>query len=317
MNKKEEKEFLILNKIYKSDKYKNIIKRENPDFELEHFSGHKFGVEITEMYFSESNARVINIPNYISNILSTRNYLHKDDVEELKVGKFTIISDGKPNREIEAIGKKLPENDEVINMLCETILGKFEKYNNYDPNLGHINLIICDMENRYRSVRCEDFPLNILRHKLLSKIKNSPFREIFFITEFSDNKQYYFPLRLIYLLSECYLINKFFVENKQYALPYKDYKDEIMIYSILLLQGVNSISLVMNKNNIELLYSNYGIQIDDNSNGITFIDYSELPLPTNNSKEDVTKSIDSNVFDHYIKFKDDHSLIYSIYYEVN
>lgn len=142
MNEKERKEFDILKKIYKIDTFENVVKRENPDFILEHNSGYKFGAEITELYFSESNARIRNIPSYISNILSNRTYKHKDDIEKFKVGKFIVISDGKPDREIDGIIQKLPEKDDLIDIIVDVINNKSEKYDNYDAKLGHINLII-------------------------------------------------------------------------------------------------------------------------------------------------------------------------------
>jgi hypothetical protein len=305
MIKKDIKEYAILQKIYPGSKFKNIVKRENPDFEIKHNTGYKFGVEITELYFSETNARVMNIPGYFDNIFSNRNYIHKDDIEKLKIGKLTVVSEGKPNREIEGNIQDLPTKDELINMVTEIIINKCNKYDNYDRQLGHINLIIYDMENRYHSIQRKDFFLCFFNEKLVSSIKNSPFREIFFVTELSNNKQYYFPLRLIFLISEIYLVNGFLINNKQYSLPFTNDKYEIIIYSFFLGQEIVTASLIESDSGIELTYSNYGIRIDDKTNSPILIDYADYPLP--NIKpiaEDRIRQVDKAIISQYMLFKE-------------
>lgn len=318
MEEKKLKEISILNKIYSESKYKKVTKRENPDFEIEHSSGYKFGVEIIELYFSESNARIKNIPYYVSNILSNKNYKHKDDIVKLEVRKLTVISDGKLDKEIEGIIQELPPKDDLINMITEIIINKCKKYDNYDEKLGHINLIIYDMENRYHNIQREDFYRYFFNQDLVSSIKNSPFREIFFITELSNKKQYYFPLRLILLMSEIYLLNGFLTKNKHYLLPSNEYKDEKIIYTFLLGQGIHTASLIESEHHIELLYSNYGVLINDKSNSITLHDYAEYPLPNQKSiTEKKIKQIDKTIISQYLMFKEKNIFEGNIGYEVN
>ena len=203
-------------------------------------------------------------------------------------------------------------------MIVEVINHKSVKYVAYDTRLGHINLIIYDMENRYQTLQREDFYQYFYNYNLFSTIKNSPFREIYLITKFRDNKQFYFPLKLILLMSEVYLLNGFLVENKEYSAPFNDLKDEKIIYSFFLSQGINAVSLIEDENNTELLYGNYGILIDDKGNKITLHDYAENPLPTQNIIDEMLiKKIDSKIIDEYSEFKKHYTFENSIGFEVN
>jgi hypothetical protein len=87
---KEKNEKKILQMIYKPKKYISIMKREEPDFELVLPSKATFGVEITEFFLSESNARLKYIPTYFNEIMDKKSYRHKDDRTNLDVKDITI-----------------------------------------------------------------------------------------------------------------------------------------------------------------------------------------------------------------------------------
>ena len=66
---KKDREKSILKMVYNNDRIDEIIDCENPDFKVR--NNHQqafFGVEVTELYYSESNARLRNIPNYLDNL---------------------------------------------------------------------------------------------------------------------------------------------------------------------------------------------------------------------------------------------------------
>lgn len=306
---KEISESIILFQIYDKSKFKKITKREKPDFEIEHNHGYKFGVEVTEFYFSETNARRRNIPDYVGDILSHRKYKHKDDIEKLKVKKVTVISDGKPNGNMDVILQKLPEKNELISLISEVIKNKNKKYDNYDKKLGHINLIISDMENRYYNIDKKDFYRYFFNNDLVSSIKNSPFREIFFITELNNktingstnHKQYFIPLRLTFLMFEISLINLFIQKNKKLLSSLSEYQYENIIYLFLKYTDINDISLIEKRNSLEVLYSNYGIFFDK-QNQLSYLDYLDNQLPQSNQVE--IEQIDESTINQYLMFKE-------------
>ena len=83
LNKKEEKE--ILNSLY-SEQENTIEESERPDFILSKDGKRKFGVEITELFYNESSARLKKHKEYGGKILklnTQKKYMHKDDITNL------------------------------------------------------------------------------------------------------------------------------------------------------------------------------------------------------------------------------------------
>ena len=76
---KKEIERKILELVYEVKQYEQITDSECPDFRIKNKGyNSSFGVEITEFYFSESNARLRKIPNYFSEIFDGNQYRHKE-----------------------------------------------------------------------------------------------------------------------------------------------------------------------------------------------------------------------------------------------
>lgn len=151
MNKAEE--FKILKEVYSNSKY-NIVSSEQPDFLIE-YENKKIGVEITEMYFNESQARIVKDPNYLSSILKKKGadkaYKHKDDKDNIqystlyvanKLGKYEKLCDAieqnKTNEQIIEAGSKanLIKNKIIETMQCKN--GKASKYQKCD----YLDLVI-------------------------------------------------------------------------------------------------------------------------------------------------------------------------------
>lgn len=95
---KTEKEFEILNRIFKKDDCCTVIKSEMPDFILEYKNTNLgdtlIGIEITELYLDGATARLVNMPDYAKKIMDGT-YIHKDDKLKLKPQSITYF--GKSN----------------------------------------------------------------------------------------------------------------------------------------------------------------------------------------------------------------------------
>jgi hypothetical protein len=71
---------------------------ENPDFLARHGCALPwFGVEVTEYFQSETDARIDRIPGYIASRLTGGNVRHKQDVGPLEVKKADIVRKGRPH----------------------------------------------------------------------------------------------------------------------------------------------------------------------------------------------------------------------------
>jgi len=258
--KKAEKELEILKLIYDLSKYKRVAKSEKPDFILYlPVRDYRFGVEISEFYFSESDARLRNIPNYVTEILNKNAYRHKDDRKELKVQDATLISQDKKEQTIQGILKELPPTGEYGKLIAKRLAEKSEKLSNYNSSLGHVNLIIYDTENRLIGTEKKYFYYHFFNDDLRKEIIGSEFREIFLITTLSKKNKVFVPLKLLFVLSELYLLNGFLVEYKNEVKINTGLQDVEIFGDFLMRKGVATINIRQNKD-AELIYGNYGIK---------------------------------------------------------
>ena len=61
--------------------------------------GPEFGVEVTDLYQTEANARLVNVPGYAPQLFTGGPHMHRDDVDILKVVRFSISDkDGNPKQ---------------------------------------------------------------------------------------------------------------------------------------------------------------------------------------------------------------------------
>lgn len=276
----DEREKYILNLIYDLNKYQEIKKKEKPDFELKKFDcDFSFGIEITEFYFSGSNARLKNIPTYLKEIMLNQKYRHKDDKEKLEVKELTVQSQNKSDRKIEGIIQELTKPEEYISLISNLIKNKNEKFLQYSKKLNHINLIIFDIENRLFDISKKDFYYYYFKDNLIKSIIESKFREIYLITTVERNIRMYFPLKLIFLLSELYLLNGFLVKNKEEVDDFKGLNDLEIFAEHLSVKGVkDNIYILYNNKDTELIYGNYGVIITKKKS-INVHDYNDYKIP--------------------------------------
>src|SRR5712692_7514499 len=86
--KKEEREWAALRLIYEEGTFASVAHHDppDPDFVLRHHSAARsFGVEVTDLYETESDARAANHPYYISRLLAGESPMHKDDAAVFEI----------------------------------------------------------------------------------------------------------------------------------------------------------------------------------------------------------------------------------------
>lgn len=98
-----------------------------------------FGVEVTEFYDTESDARARNHPTYVSDLLAGGGHMHKDDVSVLSVARVSIQGpDGVVKQtDVSAILRELPTYDDKAKQLAAAIAKKDEDVATYEPAMSH------------------------------------------------------------------------------------------------------------------------------------------------------------------------------------
>jgi hypothetical protein len=77
--------------IYGGTALAEVIDSERPDFLVRYSADSRiFGVEVTEFYQSDTNARLNRIPGYVSELLDGRDFRRKYDRKVLNVAKKQI-----------------------------------------------------------------------------------------------------------------------------------------------------------------------------------------------------------------------------------
>src|ERR1039457_515493 len=101
----------IFEMVYGEREFAEVVASERPDFLVRRCPGEPcFGVEIVELYTSESSARLKNIEPYTGELLDHRKFRHKDDKRCIDVAKIDLLS--RDNQviapQIDAIIERLP-----------------------------------------------------------------------------------------------------------------------------------------------------------------------------------------------------------------
>ena len=306
MEMKKKKERTIFDFVYSGRPIDSVTPTEEPDFKVKNANG-EFGVEITEFYFSQSEARLKNIPDYFKEILDEKKYRHKDDFVPLEVKEFTVIPNDNrsPSFKVEGLMQKLPEMNEYVTKISELIENKNRRFNNYIRGLSHVNLIIRDYEHRLVGVPKDKFHYVFFQPQLEKVLMNADFREIFLITqlgEFDSSKEVYIPLKMLFLVAEIFLLN--------YILE-KEYRD-IQITSLLCAEyltwrGARNIYFKDDADSFEVAYGNSGIVISQD-NSVKIKDFSDFALSgdfTAASASGVSSFFDNAFLSAFEKYKRD------------
>lgn len=204
MNKKNH-EYNIVRVIYNEKEYKyneeNGYSQEKPDFVLQRGSEEKFGVEVTELYYDGTSARIKNRKNYLEDI--KKGEVDKRDITTLHITALylDVGNDNEPDYQFLFNEFSIPEytENDFKKALIKRIEEKHKKSKEYRKDLKYIELIILDRECFFYNYTEEDalkyFNTNTYIWDL---IKKTIFKRIIFITIVNgkfkviglDNNQY-------------------------------------------------------------------------------------------------------------------------------
>jgi len=233
----------------------NVVPAESPDFVCVRNNKTVLGVEITELYPNESDARLEKVSGYCLDLLDGKEVIHKDDKKNLRVERITYFKKDKSDgREINAIihegisfGKKVSRFQEVVNR-------KEKKTNSYLSSCPIVDLIVNDASYMFRFDNYKDFviPFSMLIDK--ATIIESGFREIYIITLHKNNKIVWIPLKLNLFAQEIYIYEKLVADLGK---PKDDIKKFLNILLFCLYKsGFGSIPIIIENGNIGFFVGN-------------------------------------------------------------
>lgn len=284
VKERKREERAILSLIYSDEKYALITPTEEPDFKIKHHSnGIEFGVEVTEFYYSQSRARINNIPGYVGKIISERKYKHKDDITTLAIKELALIpgDNRRTQRKISGIFQEQPNIDKFVNKVSELIEDKNRRFSKYIDGLDHVNLIVYDRECRLVGAPTDKFHYHFFKPKLEKALLDSKFREIFFITKlgtYQSPKHVYIPLKMLFLVAELYRFNFIIVsEYPKESLKYAN-EEPALLAEFLKWRGAKNMYFRNSSDGYEIVYGSSGVFITK-ANKVSIRGYNDYGLP--------------------------------------
>lgn len=180
INIKKQNEYKILSKIYNNSSRYVIESCEQPDFVIfDKKTNKKFGVEITELYYSPSSAKLKNIPNFVKDCLE--NGIPRKDQKRLSEHLIYMDVNNEWHHIGKTIGEKFKTVDDYANAVINTITIKDKKMNNYHTN-DYCELFIQDKENYFFFKEIKKLKELYNSDKIIECINNSKFERIYLFT---------------------------------------------------------------------------------------------------------------------------------------
>jgi hypothetical protein len=178
----------------------SVSECEEPDFVCGLANEFQFGVEVTEFFRTESDARLTRLEQYSTELLSGGNYRHKDDLKEIRVesGTWQCGETGK-RRKVKVIARSIPSHDIAIPLLLQRIARKNQKFPRYSSQVAPVDLIVDDVN---RVLRFEEIEELLLLFLDCDEVRLSPFREIYLLTSNKHRGIVAIPLKANVFASE-------------------------------------------------------------------------------------------------------------------
>lgn len=185
MDEKKKEEYNIVKRIYSDVEY-DIEFSEKPDFIInKKGEKDKFGVEVTELFYSQSSARLKKIPYYSLKLL--KEGIPRKDQGILGEHELYI----KDGDEWVYLGKKIDQSfknyDDYINAIANTIIIKTKKAKSY-KRLKYYELIIEDQEKFLFFKQIRDIEYLEKSKIIQDAIDKSPFKRIYLFTIINKRK---------------------------------------------------------------------------------------------------------------------------------
>jgi hypothetical protein len=180
--RKRTQETIILEMTYDMGRFTQVVPRERPDFALYQYGiDQPFGVEVTQLFGSESQARLNLVHGYMHRLWSGGTHLHKRDVKVLNSVRVEIKdADGNIKQsDVPAIITQSPTINSFHASLAEAI--RLKSGRGYDESeFTHLNLVILDWYHLEFNAS-EYLTDRFFNDDVRVALRESPFHEVFLL----------------------------------------------------------------------------------------------------------------------------------------
>jgi hypothetical protein len=200
-------ELAVLRTVYDVTKYDTVRHQDRPDFVLSYGGPSSFGVEITEIYQNESDARLQNIDGYLQELWDGKPHRHRDDIDVLKVGPVDFLDQDRnvKAKGIPAVMVNVTNMPTLPSLIAQRIHAKSAHFPEYVQGLTHVNLVIHDRVGDAAPKVDEVYESRaFLSDAVRSALNASSFNEVFLVSTDIDQNQVVRPLRALTLLETGY-----------------------------------------------------------------------------------------------------------------
>lgn len=191
------RELKLFEYVYGHCKDWSVKTHEAPDFVCFRNNTPILGVEVTELYHNETDARLKNLDGYGLSLLDGDDFRHKQDKKNIRVETVEYFKKGETKgRKIKAIIHERHSLAQSVPMLDNTIKTKGRKIVTYLKKCPEVDLVIDDASHLFCFDKDEEFFCPLSRLVNRPTVVNSRFREIFLITKNKQNAIVRIPLKL-------------------------------------------------------------------------------------------------------------------------
>ena len=240
--RKKEMEARILKSVFGE----NVVceEREQPDFILRYGKEIQYGVEITELYYDGTSARIKN-GTYVKELLEEGKYWHKDDKKKLNVQEVTYFSQDRRGEPVQLPMLFLPKYDmrDYARALSQTVTSKNKKLKKYAPRIADsCMLVIYDREEPFKKMEEREIARQLFTPELAALIRRSDYLDIYLVTGISGESRY-IPLKAYLLQSDFILFLAFIRERGLFQKLEETYRNPLLAFGEILLRRGNTVTL--------------------------------------------------------------------------
>lgn len=190
--------------VYRSHDQWAITPSESPDFICLRDGKSVLGVEVTELWQHETDARLSRISGYVGSLLDGGEVAHKDDREVVKVEKVQLLPKDRlePVAEVPAIVRKHPSPTECAKLLDAVLAVKESRINCYLSRCPHVDLLVDDQSMLFWFGQFEQLIRPFSNDPVRERVTSSGFREIFLLTYAEEGKRACVPLKASLLMED-------------------------------------------------------------------------------------------------------------------
>jgi hypothetical protein len=275
---KQEHEFAIFSTVYDPSAFAQTDCSDKPDIRARRTGESWFGVEITELFPSQTDARTHTDPAYVSQVLAGKPVKHRDDAVRLAVSPIQITNeDGSgSSATVQGIWRQHPSHVEHYDALLDRINDKTLKAEDYDHSLDHTNLIVLDHFPPESGPFQRWSLADVLTPEARLELANSPFREIFWVTRGRNGKRVYRPLQAALLLERFW---GFRAALKEWS-PDIEFGNEALVSVFLHVAAEQGTPLIPARDDVGWLAVTHGWGIRATDRGVLLADYADQSPPT-------------------------------------